>query len=114
MFSEKRNPTWNVSCIDFDLEHVSTILKKHLVTPISTNFLQQQIGNNIDLITALHVVEHIPFDNLLIFFQNMRKALNPHGYLLLTTPNYLSPLAKFFDYHLVFPPVHQTILSVPG
>jgi len=37
--------------------------------------------------------------------------LKDGGFLLLTTPDYDSPLAKFSDYHLMYPPHHQTILS---
>ena len=37
--------------------------------------------------------------------------LTDDGLLLITTPDYDSPLGKLFDYHLMYPPHHQTILS---
>jgi len=48
---------------------------------------------------------------LLEFFKKIKKNLKKNGYLLLTTPDFDSPMAKLFDYHLMYPPHHQTILS---
>jgi len=110
--AKKRNPSWTVNCVDFNLEHVKSFLEKNNVIVHNKNFLQNNFGKNFDIITSLHVVEHIPVSDLKSFFKNIHNSLNKNGLLLLTTPNNNSPLAKTFDYHMMYPPQHQTILSV--
>ena len=108
---KSRNPNWDVYCIDFNLDHVKKLIRKKKVKSINMNFLKDFTDIKFDVITAFHVIEHIPFSKLQSFFKNIHKSLNDDGYLLISTPNYESPLGAFFDYNLVFPPVHQTILS---
>jgi len=98
--------------VDFNLDHVKNILEKNNVSTENKNFLEENIDNNYDIITSLHVIEHIPFDGLKQYFNNIHQALNKNGLLLLTTPNFNSPLGRIFDYHMMYPPHHQTILSV--
>lgn len=108
---KQKHPSWNVTCIDFDCTHIEKILKFYNVESKNKNFLKDDIGHNYDVITLNHVIEHIPFTNLLPFLTKIKKSLNPDGYFLLSTPNFDSPLAIFFDYHLTFLPQHQTIFS---
>ena len=109
--AKTRNPSWDVTCADFNLEHVTNALKQYDVKAKSLNFLNDNFGQNYDLISALHVIEHIPFKFLLSFFNKIHNSLATNGFLLLTTPDYDSPLGKLFDYHLMYPPHHQSILS---
>jgi 2-polyprenyl-3-methyl-5-hydroxy-6-metoxy-1,4-benzoquinol methylase len=110
--AKHRNPQWNIQCIDFNLEHVKKILEKKNIIVHNKNFLEENIGKNYDVVTSLHVIEHIPVEGLTKYFKNIHKALNKNGLLLLTTPNYESPLGRIFDYHMMYPPQHQSILSV--
>jgi len=110
--AKKRNPLWTVHCVDFNLEHVKSILEKNNIIIHNQNFLENTFGQNFDIVSSLHVIEHIPVIQLENFFKNIYKSLNKNGILLLTTPNLESPLAKIFDYHMMYPPQHQTILSV--
>ena len=110
--AKKRNPQWKVQCVDFNLEHVKKILEKKNIIVHNKNFLEENIGKNYDIVTSLHVIEHIPVKGLMKYFKNIHKALNKNGLLLLTTPNYESPLGRIFDYHMMYPPQHQSILSV--
>ncbi len=109
--AKHRNPKWDIQCVDFNLDHVQKLLSKYGVKTINANFFENNFGNNYDVITSLHVIEHIPFDGLLGFFKNIHRSLKDDGFFLLSTPDYDSPLGKFFDYHLMYPPHHQTILS---
>ena len=108
---KNRNPSWAVSCVDFNLKHSHETLVKNNVTGINTNFLEGNFGNNYDAVSALHVVEHIPFISLRKFFSSIKNSLKDKGYLLITTPDFDSPIGNLFDYHLIYPPHHQTILS---
>ena len=109
--AKSRNPSWDVTCADFDLSHVSDTLQQYQVKSKSLNFLNDDFGKDHTLVSALHVIEHIPFKLLSTFFTKIHNSLAANGLLLLTTPDYDSPLGKFFDYHLMYPPHHQTILS---
>lgn len=109
--AKTRNPLWDVTCADFDLSHVSDTLQQYHVKTKNLNFLEDDFGQNFDLISLLHVIEHIPFKSLSSFLTKIHNSLTNNGLLLLTTPDYESPLGKFFDYHLMYPPQHQTILS---
>lgn len=108
---KKFNPRWDVTGIDFSLKHVKRILQKFSVKTEDKNFVKEIIGDKINMISAMHVVEHIPFPNLIDFFNNVHNSLDTNGYFLLTTPNYNSSIARIFDYHLAMPPIHQTIFS---
>lgn len=109
--AKTRNPSWDVTCADFNLEHVANMLKQYEVKAKNLNFLNDDFGQNYNLISVLHVIEHIPFKFLLSFFNKIHDSLATNGFLLLTTPDYDSPLGKLFDYHLMYPPHHQSILS---
>lgn len=104
------NSSWNVNAVDFDLEHIKIILKNNSVFPISKNFVEEYDLPS-DAITLLHVIEHIPFVDLKKLIVNIEHNLKPGGIFVVSTPNLNSELAKFFDYHLMFPPIHQTIFS---
>ena len=109
--AKKRNPDWNVTCADFNLDHVKKILDEKKVSVMNINFLQNNFGKNYDVITSLHVIEHIPFEGLELYLNNIHSALKHNGYFLLSTPDYNSDLGRMFDYHMMYPPHHQTILS---
>ena len=109
---KNKNPNWDVHCVDFNLDHVKSFLEKKKVISHNQNFLEENFGENFDIISIMHVIEHIPVIELEKFFTKIYNSLNKDGLLLITTPNYESPLAKIFDYHMAYPPQHQTILSV--
>ena len=46
-----------------------------------------------------------------MYLNNIHSALKHNGYFLLSTPDYNSALGRMFDYHMMYPPHHQTILS---
>jgi len=109
--AKNRKPDWNVHCVDFNLDHVKSFLEKKKVISHNQNFLEGNFGENYDIISIMHVIEHIPVIELEKFFTKIYNSLKKNGLLLITTPNYESPLAKIFDYHMAYPPQHQTILS---
>ena len=51
------------------------------------SYLLKQKDNSILAITGFHIVEHIPFDELLTLFSECQRVLKPGGMILFETPN---------------------------
>ena len=110
-FEKYRNPNWNVKAADFNLTPVKELLNSRGVEINNVNFLEKDFGNDYDLITMWQAIEHVPFYGIKPFFEHVKNSLKNGGYFILATPDYDSPFCKVFDYHLMYPPHHQTILS---
>jgi len=110
-FEKYRNPQWNVKAADFNLTPVKELLNNRGVEINNVNFLEEDFGNDYDLITMWQAIEHVPFYSIKPFFENVKNSLKNGGYFVLATPDFDSPFCKVFDYHLMYPPQHQTILS---
>jgi SAM-dependent methyltransferase len=50
-------------------------------------YLQQLAPNSVDMVTAFHLIEHLPVEELLELLEAAYNALRPGGCLLLETPN---------------------------
>lgn len=59
----------------------------------------------LDLISAFHVVEHLPFDYLRELLKEAQRALSPQGLLLLETPNAENLIVGTNNFYL--DPTHQ-------
>jgi SAM-dependent methyltransferase len=53
----------------------------------AVGYLQQLPPNSIDMVTAFHLIEHLPVEELLELLEAAYNALRPGGCLLLETPN---------------------------
>jgi 2-polyprenyl-3-methyl-5-hydroxy-6-metoxy-1,4-benzoquinol methylase len=103
--------TWNVTHSDLEGK-VDPQLKSQGIETRKLNFLEECIGDkDYDLITAWEVVEHIPYPKLLLFFDNVFKALKPGAYFVFSTPDFDSPLCKTLDFYAAVPPFHYTVFS---
>lgn len=72
------NPIMVSSCTEQQLEVLNTD---------ALQWLQQQPDASLCAITAFHVIEHIPFDQLLRWTTEARRVLQPGGILIYETPN---------------------------
>lgn len=52
-------------------------------------------NNSFEMVTAIHLIEHLTFGEMGKFLQEVRRVLKPNGYLYLDTPNLFS-LEKIF------------------
>lgn len=50
-------------------------------------FLTHQRDGSFNAVSAIHVVEHLPFDELIALLDEMLRVLRPQGLLILETPN---------------------------
>lgn len=50
-------------------------------------YLQRLLPNSVDMVTAFHLIEHLPVEELLELLEAARTALRPGGCVLLETPN---------------------------
>lgn len=51
------------------------------------SYLRRQKSDSLSAITGFHIVEHIPFDQLLDIFNECHRVLTPGGFTLFETPN---------------------------
>lgn len=51
------------------------------------NYLRSQPDNSLSAITAIHFVEHVPFETLIAVVDEIRRTLKPGGLLIAETPN---------------------------
>lgn len=63
---------------------------------------------SLDVVTAFHVIEHLPFRTLLDMAREIYRVLRPGGIVILETPNPENLLVASHSFHL--DPTHQWIL----
>ena len=51
------------------------------------DFIKKQENESLSIITAIHLVEHIPFDDLVELIRESLRVLKPAGILIIETPN---------------------------
>lgn len=80
--------------IDTDSNMLAACKQKGLdvVNTDAVAFLRSAEDNSLGLVSAFHLVEHIPFDALNELLQQAHRALKPGGLLILETPNPENPL----------------------
>ncbi len=67
--------------------------------------LQTLPSNSISLVTAFHVAEHLPFDDLLTLVTEAHRVLTPGGLLILETPNPENLVVAAHNFYV--DPTHQ-------
>ena len=74
-----------------DLNHEMCLEARESGVPVFEGdllaFLKQQADGSIDLLTAFHVIEHLPIDAVCEVFRESARVLKPRGCLLFETPN---------------------------
>lgn len=70
--------------------------------------LRQLPERSLDVVTAFHVIEHLPFRTLLEMAREIYRVLRPGGIVILETPNPENLLVASHSFHL--DPTHQRIL----
>lgn len=104
-----KNPSWRVTGFDFSNKLVES--SRHFQF-ISCNFASDLLPNNsFDLIVSWEVIEHLPYERLSFFLDNIGQALRPGGKLILSTPNWSSPLCRLYDFFGITPSYHYMVFS---
>ena len=63
------------------------------------DFFQSCPDNSYDLVTAFHIIEHIPFEKLFVFLQEIKRVASPNATILLETPSPANPLVANFEFY---------------
>lgn len=51
------------------------------------NYLRSLNANSLGAVTGMHIIEHIPFKRLIVFFDEVLRALKPGGVAIFESPN---------------------------
>lgn len=75
--------------LDLNISMVEKVINKggEAYNIDALTYLRKQKSNSITAITGFHIVEHIPFDQLLDIFNECYRVLVPGGFTLFETPN---------------------------
>lgn len=68
-------------------------------------YLNELNDNSVDLITSFHLIEHLPFELLLTFYEEILRVLRPGGMLILETPNPENLFVGACNFH--YDPTHN-------
>lgn len=77
----------------------------------AVGYLQTLPPSSQSLVTAFHLVEHLPPDRLLALLQEVSRVLAPGGVAIFETPNPANVLVSTFSFH--FDPTHLRPLPAP-
>lgn len=75
--------------IDVDQGMLQAAQEKKLEVHLGdgNSYLRQMPDESVSLLTAFHVLEHLPFEGILEFFQQSKRVLAPGGVIIVETPN---------------------------
>ncbi|AZB73017.1 class I SAM-dependent methyltransferase [Synechococcus elongatus] len=78
-----------VKGVDYNPEFVDICQQQKLQVELADAgaWLHSQSDQSVDVISAFHVIEHLPFSTLVGWIQQIHRILKPQGLLLLETPN---------------------------
>jgi len=58
-----------------------------VITANAIDFLRNQPANSLSVVTGFHIIEHLPFNELLSLFDESFRGLKPDGIVIFETPN---------------------------
>jgi len=81
----------HIKAIGVDMNHDMVERSNSLGFEVYENdamsYIVDQKNNSISAITGFHIVEHIPFEQLMQLFEECYRVLSPGGFVLFETPN---------------------------
>ena len=63
------------------------------------DFLKSCKDNSFDLVSAFHIIEHIPYKQLFILLQEIKRISTPNATILLETPNPANLLVASYEFY---------------
>jgi len=72
---------------------------KNLQNINAFDFFKTCPDSSFDLVTAFHIIEHIPYEELFVFLQELRRISTPNAIILLETPNPANILVGAFEFY---------------
>ncbi len=72
----------------------------NIICQRADKYLQEQADNSIDVISSIHMIEHLGFEEILLFLKECYRTLKSGGILIIETPNPLNILIATYYFHL--------------
>ncbi len=72
----------------------------NIICERADKYLQEQADNSIDVISSIHMIEHLGFEEILLFLKECYRTLKSGGILIIETPNPLNILIATYYFHL--------------
>lgn len=72
----------------------------NIICQRADKYLQEQADNSIDVISSIHMIEHLSFEEILLFLKECYRTLKSGGILIIETPNPLNILIATYYFHL--------------
>ncbi len=92
----------NISAVDISPEVVEAcnqLLPGSTTLALNTASFLQEYPEQFDLIIMLHVLEHVPREELMLLLHAVRGALRPGGRLVVEVPNTLHPVTGAYNHY---------------
>lgn len=77
----------------------------------AVQYIQSLSANSVGAITGMHIVEHIPFDELVVLFKECYRVLAPGGLVIFETPNPENLMVGIYSFYM--DPSHLSPLPPP-
>jgi SAM-dependent methyltransferase len=86
-------------------------LQLEVVEGEALTYLQSQADDSFSAVTALHFAEHLPFETLVTFLDEVGRTLKPGGLIIVETPNPENLLVGSCNFYL--DPTHKNPIPIP-
>ncbi len=110
--AKQKFPSWDIDVIDFRI-YPQKKLNEFGINTIESDLSSFTLKeNHYDMITLWEVIEHLRIEDIELQLKRIYNGLKSNGFLIISTPNFNSPLTQALDFWAWFMPHHISVLSL--